>query len=59
MNSKIVDCAEGEHDWEWEKPNLTSGPNIFGVIVSCWGSDGICQVCGTTSWKRVAVEEDI
>ena len=51
--SKMTDCSEGEHDWEWGEPYLTSGPNLLGVIVSCLGSDGVCQSCGAVSWKRI------
>jgi len=51
--SKIGDCNEGIHEMEWEKPRKTTGSNLFGQIVTCWGSDGSCKHCGSASWKRV------
>ena len=54
MNSEISECLEGEHMYEWgESYQSDPGPNILGDIVQCWGSDGVCQVCGVTSWRRV------
>ena len=53
MSSEMTECMEGEHMYEWGESYITSGPNLLGVIVSCLGSDGVCQRCGVTSWRRV------
>lgn len=48
----------GVHIWVWEVPYQSTGPNIFGEIVTCWGCDGTCSHCSTGTWKRVDIEEN-
>lgn len=54
--SETDDCFNGDHAWEWSVACVTTGPNLLGVIVTCWGQDGACSVCGTITWRRVEKE---
>ncbi len=45
-------CA---HDWIAGPVYSSTGPNIFGQIVTCYGADTHCPKCGSLSWRRYEV----
>lgn len=49
------DC---QHEWGWLEPKQTTGENLLGQTVSCWGQDGICKKCDTVTWRKIEKEND-
>jgi len=44
------------HEWGWLDPTQTTGKNILGQKVSCWGQDGVCKKCNATTWRKIEKE---
>ena len=45
------------HQWEDSEPIQSTGPNLFGKEVTCWGIDMTCALCDQITWRRIEREE--
>lgn len=47
-----------DHEWIKIKETHTTGENLTGQIVTCWGWDTYCNKCIGTSWIRNNQKEE-